>query len=76
VAFPFVPAAIIIFTITFNSYPVIQKYVINPYYEQNGEINPELEDSIDEDEVLFEDMGGKETPVDNSKKSKKGKTIS
>jgi len=75
-AFPFVPAAIIIFTITFNSYPVIQKYVINPYYEQKGEVNPELADEPDEDDALFEDMGGKEKPVDNSKKSKKGKTVS
>lgn len=76
VALPFVPAAIIIFTITFNSYPIIQKYVINPYYEQKGEKNPELADELEDDEVVFEDMGGKETPVDNSKKGKKGKTIS
>lgn len=74
-AFPFVPATIIMFTITFNSYPVIQKYVINPYYEQKGEVNPELEDSVSE-EVLFEDMGGKEQPVEEFKKGKKKKTIS
>ncbi len=75
VALPFVPAAIIMFTITFNSYPVIQKYVINPYYEQKGEVNPELSDGItDEDEVLFEDMGGKEAPAENFKKDKKSKT--
>ena len=75
IALPFVPAAIIMFTITFNSYPIIQKYVINPYYEQKGEVNPELSDGItDEDEVLFEDMGGMEAPAENFKKGKKSKT--
>lgn len=76
VALPFVPAAIIMFTISFNSYPVIQKYVINPYYEKIGEKNPEYEDSEDEDDALFEDMGGKEKPVDNTKSKNKNKTIS
>lgn len=76
VALPFVPAAMIMFTITFNSYPVIQKYVINPYYEQKGEKNPELYDEEDDDEILFEDMGGKEAPIDNTKKNKKNKKIS
>lgn len=73
---PFVPASIICFVICFNSYPVVQKYVINPYYEQRGEVNPEnyIPDSDDED-VLFEDKGGSEKPVEKSKK-KKGKTIS
>ena len=30
---PFLPAAFVWFTTCFNCYPVIQKYVINPYYE-------------------------------------------
>lgn len=73
-AFPFVPAALIIFIICFNSYPIVQKYVINPYYEQRGEVNPEL---VDEDEeTLFEDRGGSEKPVVQNKKGGRGKTIS
>lgn len=39
---PFVPASFAWLIVCFNSYPVIQKYVINPYYEQRGEENPEL----------------------------------
>lgn len=84
---PFAPAAFIGFIICFNSYPVIQKYVINPYYEQRGEVNPELEDENDEEndeEVLFEDKGGQEKPIEKKKKKKdssvkkapKGKIIS
>lgn len=73
-AFPFVPAALIIFIICFNSYPVVQKYVINPYYEQKGEVNPEL--ANESDEAIFEDKGGSEQPVEKPKKSKKRKTIS
>ena len=79
---PFVPAAFIAFIICFNSYPVIQKYVINPYYEQKGEVNPELADDeadSEDEEVLFEDKGGSEKPIEkkkSKKKSGKGKIIS
>ncbi len=71
------PAAFISFTVCFNSYPAIQKYVINPYYESIGQINPELVDfDIDDDEEpIFEDMGGKEKPIEKRKKGK-GKRIS
>lgn len=75
---PFVPASWLGLVICFNSYPIIQKYIINPYYEQKGEINPELigdlEEQQDTEEVLFEDMGGKEKPHEtkNSAKAKKG----
>lgn len=75
--FPFFPAALICFITCFNSYPVIQKYVINPYYTSIGEINPELvgfSDTSDE-ETIFEDMGGKEQPIEKRKKGK-GKRIS
>lgn len=75
---PFVPVSFIAFVICFNSYPVIQKYVINPYYEQKGEVNPELEsDTSDEndDEVLFEDKGGSEKPIEKKKKNKNSKKI-
>lgn len=77
---PFVPTSFIAFVICFNSYPVIQKYVINPYYEQRGEVNPELKKEIsdDEEEVLFEDRGGTEKPIKKKKdkKKSKGKIIS
>lgn len=71
---PFFPAAFLCFVTCFNSYPVIQKYVINPYYTSIGEINPELAEESDE-EVIFEDMGGKEKPIEKRQKTK-GKRIS
>ena len=56
--------------ITFQSYPIIQKYIINPYYEQRGEVNPELAQvSASEEETVFEDMGGKEKPIEPPKKA-------
>ncbi len=64
------PAAFICFVTTFNSYPVIQKYVINPYYESIGEINPELVTDDDDDERIFEDMGGKEKPIEKRRDTK------
>lgn len=65
--------------ICYNCYPVIKKYVIDPYYEQIGEENPEERflNSNESDDALFKDMGGKETKVERAKKIKsKGKTIS
>lgn len=75
--FPFFPAAFICFITTFNCYPVIQKYIIDPYYTSIGEINPEHINPADtsDEETIFEDMGGKEKPIDNRKKGK-GKRIS
>ncbi len=73
---PFIPLAILAFIICFNSYPVIQKYVINPYYTSIGEVNPEIAgDDFDDEEPIFEDMGGKEKPIEKRKKGK-GKRIS
>ncbi len=75
---PFIPASWLGLVICFNSYPIIQKYIINPYYEQRGEINPELlgevetEHDPESEDVLFEDMGGKEKPL-VSKKAPKAK---
>jgi uncharacterized membrane protein YesL len=69
------PAAFLSFVICFNSYPAIQKYVINPYYTSIGEINPELGGYDDDVETIFEDMGGKEKPIEKRKKGK-GKRIS
>lgn len=73
---PFIPAAFLWFMTCFNSYPVIQQFVINPYYTSIGEVNPELMDDIaPETEQISEDMGGKEKPIEKRKKSK-GKRIS
>lgn len=68
ILFLFFPFTFTWFTVCFNCYPVIQKYVINPYYEARGEVNPELvKDTADDDEeVIFKDMGGQEAPTDLS----------
>ncbi|MBE6861924.1 MAG: DUF624 domain-containing protein [Ruminococcus sp.] len=71
---PFFPFALLCFISCFICYPAIQKYVINPYYTSIGQINPELCDESDE-EAIFEDMGGKEKPIEKRKKGK-GKRIS
>lgn len=73
---PFFPAAFIFLFNCFVCYPVIQKYVINPYYTSIGEVNPELIDETPTaEERVFEDMGGKEKPVEKRKKGK-GRRIS
>lgn len=68
------------FVIIFNSYPLIQKYVIDPYYAEQGKDNPEYDylKPLDEDESVFTDKGGEEAPIEgkSAKKKKKGKTIS
>lgn len=65
------------FVIMYNSYPQIQKYVINPYYEERGMDNPEYDylKPLSEEDSVFTDMGGKEAATE-SKKNKKGKIIS
>ena len=68
----FIPTGFVAFMIVFNCYPVIQQYVINPYYEQRGEVSPEQNFAQNDGENLFEDMGGKETPIEPAK-SKNGK---
>lgn len=73
---PFMPMSFVWFATCFNSYPMIQKFVINPYYASIGEVNPELEEeSPDEEEPVFQDMGGKEKPIEKRKKGK-GRRIS
>ena len=73
----FLPTGFVAFMIVFNCYPVIQKYVINPYYAQRGEVSPEMTYSRTDGENLFEDRGGKEAPVEPpKKKGRKGKVIS
>ena len=64
-------------TFCFNCYPVIRKHVIQPYYDQRGESNPEFAyKDADPDEKLFEDRAAEETPVKTKESRKKGKTIS
>ena len=75
---PFYPAAFMALVICFRSYPIIQKYVINPYYESIGQINPELtgfEEETEDVETVFEDKGGEEKPIEKRKKGK-GRRIS
>lgn len=63
-ALPIIPAAWMSFIATFCAYPVIQKHIIDPYYEARGEKNPEYA-RYDTDEVaLFEDKGGSEEPTE------------
>lgn len=71
---PVMPASWLGLLVAFQCYPVIQKYIINPYYEQRGEINPELAREAPEEETVFEDMGGKEKPIEPPKKSGKKKS--
>ena len=44
---PFIGLVIPLFIMTFNAYPAVKKYAIDPYYEQNGK--PEEEEAIFED---------------------------
>lgn len=76
VILPFAPVGFAAFAVVFNSYPVIQKYVINPFYAQKGEISPEMEYTQTGGENVFEDQGGREKPVAPKKKKGKGKVIS
>lgn len=71
--FAFFPAALIGFTVMFINYPVIQKYVINPYYEDTGEANPEADPAPAEDDSsrLFTDRGGSEPPAEGNTGRKK-----
>ena len=74
---PILPFAWLSFLSVFNCYPAIQKYIINPFYEQQGLKNPELpEDDDEEDEdVLFEARGGEAAPMVIKKNDKGGKVI-
>jgi uncharacterized membrane protein YesL len=60
------------FMIFFRSYPVIQKYVIDPFYALQNKTNPEYGEEYDVDDVLFSDRfdnvekDGKEQKSDKS----------
>lgn len=74
---PFFPLTFIAFISCFNCYPIIRKHVIQPYYDQRGEENPEFAyKTIAPEEAVFEDRAAEETPVKEKKSRHKGKTIS
>lgn len=58
----------------FNCFPVIRKYVIQPYYDAKGEQNPEFAYKENDGEALFEDAPETEVPPELPKNNKK-KTI-
>lgn len=75
-ALPFIPFAWLMFLTAFNCYPVIQKYIINPYYESKGMKNPELPDDDEDDEDrIFTDRGGSEPEIVKKKAKGIGKII-
>lgn len=53
------------FIVSYNSFPIIRKYVIQPYYDTRGEKNPEFDylRSNSDDDTIFEDKGGTESPI-------------
>lgn len=70
---PIWPVSFLGFIIMFNSYPLIQKYVIDPYYEERGECNPEYAhlQPLSEEDAIFTDMGGKESSIAPQKEKKR-----
>ena len=71
------PVAFLCYLVMFINYPVIQKYVINPYYEQNGERNPEDDSTpLPEDERVFTDHSSTETSAPAKEKTHHKRTIS
>lgn len=78
---PLITFSLIWFIICYCTYPVIEKYVINPYYEQQGLTNPDYDylnaygDDEQEYKSVFEDNGGNDVPI-NYKTNKKSKFIS
>lgn len=74
ILFPTVLLSFMGFIIVFNCYPVIEKHVINPFYEAKGASNPDYDYLKSDGEAVFEDRGGKEKPIDLTK-GRKGKII-
>lgn len=71
---PLLPLGWLALISMFCCYPMIQKLIINPFYEANGEKNPEIPDYESED-ALFEDMGGSEAPIKFKKSTEKKSKI-
>lgn len=61
------------FIISYNCYPIIRKYVIQPFYDSKGEKNPEFDylRPATGDDAIFEDKGGKEQPIKASREQRK-----
>ncbi len=58
---PLFPFALIGLIVAFNCYPIIRKHIIQPYYDQKGELNPEYEylvGSDDDIKTTFKDSVG------------------
>lgn len=56
------------YIVVFISYPNVEKYIIEPYYEKTGERRPDVyypPEDFDEDDIIFEDMG-REEPVEEA----------
>ncbi|MBQ3920008.1 MAG: DUF624 domain-containing protein [Oscillospiraceae bacterium] len=75
---PVILISFIGFLIMFNSYPQIQERVIEPYYRERGQTNPEYDylKPPEDDDAVFTDMGGQEAPIEAPSSKKKGKIIS
>lgn len=70
------PFSFMCFVTAFNCYPVIRKYVIQPYYDSRGEDNPEFDYlKTKEDEAVFEDNPQIETVHEKKETGRKGKVI-
>lgn len=67
---PFLPFSWMMFLYAFNCYPVIQKYIVNPYYESRGMRNPELSEETEEEERIFTDRGGSEPEIRKKNQAK------
>ena len=71
---PVIPIGWLMFLYAFNCYPVIQKYIVNPYYESRGERNPELppepSEEESEEERIFTDRGGSEPEIRKKRQTK------
>ncbi|MCH5200918.1 MAG: DUF624 domain-containing protein [Oscillospiraceae bacterium] len=66
----FIPFGWLMFLYAFNCYPVIQKYIINPFYESRGERNPELPEEEEKEERIFTDRGGSEPEIRQKRQAK------
>ena len=67
---PVIPIGWLMFLYAFNCYPVIQKYIVNPYYESRGERNPELPEEESEEDHIFIDRGGSEPEIRKKRQTK------
>lgn len=75
------PFSFMCFVTAFNCYPVVRKYVIQPYYDKRGEDNPEFDylKLKEDEEILCEDnvqLEREEAEKQEKTPKRKGKTIS